>query len=134
MSILYHERRTGSFHCQIQQYGKLWEPIDIVSMINVIAFDHSASTHINSDTCNTNPLLHNLQPNDKLYAAASMQFAAADTEEHRVICVRACRLTLVNDTILNILELCFRPDSIVSFATTQAAEDVSRLFVSSDFC
>ena len=101
--------------------------------MDTIGFKYSSSTHINSHTCNTNPLLHDLQPDNKLYATASVQFTAADTKQHREICVRPRCLTLMDDAVLDVLELCFGPDSIVSFATTQAAEDVSRFFVSPDF-
>jgi hypothetical protein len=78
--------------------------------------------------------LHDLQPNDELYATASVQFAAADTKQHGEIGVRARRLALMDDAALDVLELCFGPDGIVSFATAQTAEDVSRFFVSSNFC
>jgi hypothetical protein len=96
--------------------------------------EHSNSTYINSHTSDTDPLLHDLQPDDQLYATTGVQFTAAYTEQHRIIGVRACRLALVNDTILDILELCFSPDGISSFATAQAAEDVACFFVSSNFC
>lgn len=103
-------------------------------MVDIVKFNRSVSTHINSYACNANPFLHDLQPNDELYATASVQFAAADTKQHGKIGVRARRLALMDDAALDVLELCFGPDGIVSFATAQTAEDVSRFFVSSNFC
>ena len=103
-------------------------------MFDVVGFNRSVSTHINSHTCNPNPFLHDLQPDDELYAAAGVQLSTSDSEKHREIGVRACRLTLVNYNVLDVLELCFGPDSIISFATSQAAEDVSGFLVSSSFC
>lgn len=102
--------------------------------MNAIESNQLSSTHINSHACNANPLLHDLQPDDKLYAAACVQFAATDTKQHREVGVRACRLTLMDHDILDVLELCFGPNSIISFATSQAAEDVSGFLVSSSFC
>jgi len=100
----------------------------------VLESKRSCVTYVDSHACNANPFLHDLQPNDQLYATASVQFPTTDAEQHRVVSVRARRLTLVDDTVLDILELCFGSDSIVSLVATQALEDVSRLFISSDFC
>ena len=106
----------------------------IVSTIDAIESEYSSSTHINSHSCNANPFLHDLQPDNQLNAAAGVQLAAANTEQHREVRVRARRLALVDDAVLDVLKLCFGPDSIISFATTQAEEDVSRFLVSSNFC
>lgn len=84
--ILYQKGRTGSFHCRNQQCGKWWEPIT-VSMMDVIGSEHLSSTHINSHACNSNPFLHDLQPDNKLYATASVQFATANTKQHGEISV-----------------------------------------------
>ena len=37
----------------------------------------------NGDTSNTDPLLHDLKPNDQLNTTASVELTRADTEEHR---------------------------------------------------
>lgn len=63
-----------------------------------------------------------------------MQLPTPNAEKHREVSVRARRLTLMNHNVLDILELRLGPNSIISLAATQAAEDVACFLVSSSFC
>lgn len=90
-------------------------------------------THINSNACNADPLLHNLQPNDQLHATASMQLPTADTKQHRVITVRASCFPLMLDDVLDILVFRLSPRGILALAATQSSKNVVRFLVSAHF-
>ena len=36
-------------------------------------------------SCNTNPFLHDLEPDDELHATASVKFTRANAEQHREV-------------------------------------------------
>lgn len=40
---------------------------------------------IDGDTCNANPLLHDLEPDDELNTTASVEFSRTDTEKHGIV-------------------------------------------------
>ena len=56
--------------------------------LNILRGDTSNSEDcggVDSDPSNTNPLLHNLEPDDELHTSSSVEFAGSNTEKHGVV-------------------------------------------------
>lgn len=92
----------------------------------------------NSDTSDTNPLLQNLKPDDKLHASTDMQFTRApspnlfghDIPEHVEVAVDLPGLLLELGHVSDVLE--FRLGQTVFIFTPKSSEDVTRLFVTTN--
>ena len=81
----------------------------------------------NGHTSNTNPFLHDLKPDNKLYAPSSVELARADTEEHGDVRLRFCRLAFELCDVADILEFCFGLAHILAGLTTKATKDITSL-------
>ena len=81
----------------------------------------------NSHTSNTDPFLHDLKPDNKLYAPPSVELARADTKEHGDVRLRFCRLAFELCDVANILEFCFGLAHILAGLTTKATKDITSL-------
>ena len=79
------------------------------------------------DTSNTNPFLHDLQPDDKLNAAAGVELARAPAEEHSDIRLTVSRLAFKLGDVADVLEFCLCFAEILTTFATQASEDVASL-------
>ena len=86
----------------------------------------------NSHTSNPDPLLHDLKPDDQLDAAASVQFARADTEKHGNVRLGLSSLSFEFCDIANILELGLGLSDVFTSLATESPEYVTGLFLSPD--
>lgn len=86
----------------------------------------------NGDTSDANPLLHDLKPDDELYTASSVKFAAADAEEHGDVALALSSLALKLGDVADVLEFCFGLAVIFAIFTTKAAKDVTGLLLTAD--
>jgi len=50
-----------------------------IRLVDISSVDKS---DVDSDSCNADPLLHNLQPDDQLHAATSMKLSTTNAEKH----------------------------------------------------
>ncbi|KAK8915059.1 hypothetical protein VCV18_010602 [Metarhizium anisopliae] len=78
------------------------------------------------DAGNANPLLQNLQPNDELYATASVQLAGSDAEEHMQIAL------LVGCLFLQITDLCLGLFALLALAASQTLQDETGLVLATN--
>ena len=85
---------------------------------------------VNGDTSDTNPLLENLQPDDQLHTATSVELARFPAEEHSQIAGLAGGLALELDDIADILEFCFC--QTVCVLSTESAKDPATLLFTAD--
>ncbi len=81
----------------------------------------------NGHTSNTNPFLHDLEPDNKLYTPSSMELARADTEEHRDVRLRFCRLAFELCDVADILKFRLGLAHILAGLTTEATKDIPSL-------
>ena len=81
----------------------------------------------NCHTSNTDPFLHNLKPDNKLYAPSSVELARADAEEHRDVRLGFCRLAFELCNVADILEFRFGLANILAGLTTKATKDITSL-------
>ncbi len=94
----------------------------------------------NGDTSNTNPLLENLKPNNKLHTTTNMELsrrAASNSLGHNIprhveITVQLAALLLQFGDIANILELGFGQIIVSSFAT-KPAKNIASFVFATDF-
>lgn len=93
----------------------------------------ATSTHINSHASNAHPLLHDLQPNDKLHPPPRMQLATSNPKQHGEIAIRPRRLPLMDHNVLDILILGLGSQSALALAAAQSFENVARFLVAADF-
>lgn len=87
----------------------------------------------NGDTSNTNPLLHNLQPDDKLYTTASVEFTRADTEEHGEVRSSSGGFAFELSDVPYILKFGLSFAGICTSFTSKTAKDVTGFFLTTDF-
>ena len=85
------------------------------------------------DTSDTNPLLHDLKPDDELDTAAGVELARADTEEHVVIRLRYSRLALKLSDVADILELSLGLAQVLTTLATKTSEYVASFLLAADF-
>ena len=85
------------------------------------------------DPGNTDPFLHDLEPDDELDATASVELAGSDTEEHREVRRMAGRLSFKFSNVANILKFGFGFASICACFPSKTAEDVTGFFLTTDF-
>lgn len=79
----------------------------------------------NSHTSDTNPLLHDLKPDDKLYTAASVELARADAEEHGKVGLGFGSLAFELGNVTDILELGLGFAQVLSGLTSKSSENVA---------
>ena len=85
-----------------------------------------------SHTGNTDPLLHDLEPDDQLNTAASVKLARADTEKHGDVRLRLGGLSFELSDVADILEFSLGLAHIFASLTTKSSKDVTGLFLSTD--
>lgn len=83
---------------------------------------------INGNTSDTNPLLHDLEPDDKLDTTPSVEFTGADTEEHSEIGLGLGGFAFKLGNVADILEFGLSSAQIRTSLTTETAEDVPSFF------
>ena len=86
----------------------------------------------NCDTSNTNPLLHNLKPDDKLDTTTSMKLAGADTKEHSKVGGTTGRLPLKLSDVANVLKFSLGLTDILAILTTKTSEYIASLPLTTD--
>ena len=84
------------------------------------------------DTGDTDPLLHDLKPDDQLDTTASVKLTRADTEEHGGVRLGFGGLAFELSDIADILELGFSLADICTSLATKSSEDVTCLFLAAD--
>ncbi len=84
---------------------------------------------VDGDTCDANPLLQNLEPDDELDAAAGVQLAGADAEEHVDVALLVGGLVLEVADGDDVLELGLGRLAVLALVATQATEDEAGLFL-----
>lgn len=80
----------------------------------------------------TDPFLHNLQPNDKLYSATGVQLATTDPEKHFPVWLNAGRVSLELNDVADILVFSLCAALILTSLATKSPEDVSCFIATSD--
>lgn len=86
----------------------------------------------NSHTGNTDPLLHDLEPDDQLNTATSMKLAGADTEKHGKVGLGLGGLAFELGNVADILEFGLCLARIFTGLTTESSENITGLFLSTD--
>ena len=84
---------------------------------------------VDGDTGDTDPLLENLQPDDELDAAAGMEFARLETEEHGEVTALTGGLALELDNVADVLELGLGETVVLA---AESAEDEAALLLAPD--
>ena len=82
---------------------------------------------------NTDPLLHDLEPDNQLNTTASVEFAGADTEKHRNVGLSLRGLTFELSDVANILEFGLSLAHVCTRLATESSKDVTGLFLSANF-
>lgn len=85
-----------------------------------------------SHTGNTDPLLHDLEPDDELNTAASVKLAGADTEEHGKVRLGLGGLAFELSDIANILEFGLGLSDIFASLPTKSSKNITCLFLSTN--
>ncbi len=83
-------------------------------------------------TGDSDPLLHDLQPDHELNAAARVQFPRSDPEEHAKVILLLGRLALEFANVADVLELRLALFGVGAALATQAAEDVAGFVFAAD--
>ena len=86
----------------------------------------------NGDTSNSNPLLHNLEPDDQLNAASGVKLARANAEQHVEIRAGFGTLTLEFCDVANVLEFGLSFAKVFTIFTTETAEDVASFLLTTN--
>ena len=90
-----------------------------------LAVAHTCDTEdgwgVDGYTSDTDPLLHDLQPDDKLDTTTSVELSGADTEQHGEIRLTLGSLAFQLSDVANILEFGFGPASIRTSLTTKTS-------------
>lgn len=80
---------------------------------------------VNCDTSDTNPFLHNLEPDNELDTATGVELAGADTEQHSVVGLTAGSLALQFSDVADILELGLGFAHVLANFTAETSKDVA---------
>jgi len=94
--------------------------------------DPEDSWGVNCHTRNTNPLLHDLEPDDKLDAASGVELTSADAEKHVDIRVALGGLSLKLGDVADILEFSLGHAHVRTSLTTESAKNVASFFLATD--
>ena len=105
------------------------DPGDIC-IANTSSAEDSGS--VDSDTCDTDPLLHDLEPDNELDTATSVKLARAETEEHRDVRLSASSLALKLADVADILEFSFGLAEVLTAFTTETTKDVTSFLLAAD--
>ena len=84
------------------------------------------------DTSNTNPFLHDLEPDDKLDTASSVEFPSANAKEHSEVGVAVGSLALEFCNVADVLEFSFGLALVLAILTTETTEDVASFTLTSN--
>lgn len=87
---------------------------------------------VDGDARDTNPLLQDLEPDDELHAAASMQLAGADAEEHLDVPLLLGSVVLEVLDADDVLELGLGGGAVLALGAAEALEDEARLVLAAD--
>lgn len=83
-----------------------------------------------SDTSDTDPLLHDLEPDDQLNAAASVKLAGTNPKEHGDVRLSLSGLAFELCDVADILEFSLGLADIFATLTAESSKDVTCLFLS----
>ncbi len=81
------------------------------------------------DTGNTDPFLHNLEPDDKLYTTTGVKLTRADTEEHGEVRLSGSSLAFELCDVANVLEFGLGFTGVFTSLASKTAEDVTGFFL-----
>lgn len=102
-----------------------------------LAVAHTGDTEdgwgVDGNASDTDPLLHDLEPDDKLDTTTSVELAGANTKQHSEVRLRLGSLAFKLGDVADILEFGFGPASVRTSLTTETAEDVASFFFATDF-
>lgn len=105
---------------------------DPLTLHRVKARNTEDCRRIDSHTSNTNPFLHNLQPNNQLHSPTDVQVTRLPAKQHREVRVPVDNSLLHLGNALDILELGFGADPIFWAAATQTLQNVSCFLLAAD--
>lgn len=88
---------------------------------------------VNCDSSDTDPLLHNLKPDNQLHAATRVQFSGSDPEEHMKVVLLLGSLPLRSTDVADILEFCLAFVGIGALFATQPSQYIPSLIFAADF-
>lgn len=86
----------------------------------------------NSHTGDTDPLLHDLKPDNQLNTAASVKLTGANTEKHRDVRLGLSGLSFELSNVADILEFRLGLAHIFTGLATESSKDVTGLFLSTN--
>ena len=89
---------------------------------------------VDGDTCNPDPFLHDLKPDDELDTATGVEFAGADTEEHSEVGLCTGGLAFELGDVADVLKFGFGLAQVFSSFTTETTKDVARFVLAADLC
>ena len=100
------------------------------------AIAHTCDTEdgrgVDGYTSDTDPLLHDLEPDDKLDTTTSVELAGAYTEQHCKVRLRLGSLAFKLGDVADILEFGLGPTQVRTGLTTKTAENVAGFFFATD--
>lgn len=105
---------------------------DSVSIKQQSQFYVNRGPRTDSDTSNTNPLLHDLEPDNQLNSTANVEFPGLVPEQHGKVRVAVRNGLLEFRNILNVAEFCVCPDRIFALVSAQAAKDIARFLLTTN--
>lgn len=105
------------------------DPLDLTVADTGCAEDGGS---VDGDTGDTDPFLHDLEPNDELNTATGVEFAGADAKEHGEVGLCAGGLAFELGDVADILEFGFGLAHILAGFATEATEDVACLFLATN--
>ena len=85
-----------------------------------------------SHTGNTDPLLHDLEPNDQLNTTASVKLARADTKEHGNVRLALGGLAFELSDVTDVLEFGLGFAHIFTSLAAESTKDITGLFLATD--
>lgn len=104
---------------------------------NILVGDTSSAEDggsVDSDTSNTDPLLHDLKPDNELNATTSVELARAETEKHSDVGLARGSLAFELADVADILEFSFGLTKILAGFTTKPTQDVASFLLTTDLC
>lgn len=119
--------RMSTYH--VEDIVQTRDPLDFAVAYTC---DTEDGRGVDGDTSDTDPLLHDLKPDDKLDATTSVELAGSDTEQHGIVRLRLGGLAFKLSNVANILEFSLGSASVGTGLTTKAAKNVASFFFATD--